>query len=236
MTELHKTVLITGASRGIGRAIALLFAEHGAHVLLTARTSQELQKLKEEIEKKKGKASFLVLDLLKDEDIHSLAKWAVDKDIDILINNAGCGFKGAFHKISTKDMDRVLHINQRAPMLLTKLLLPHFFKKQSGTIINIASIAGKIGIAHSVSYCASKHAVVGFTHALFEEVREKNIKVATICPGYVDTELIPETKKINREKMIRPEDVAKACLFIATSSKESCPIEMIIRPQVNPRN
>jgi len=222
----NKKVLITGASRGIGRAIALLFAAHGAHVLATARDSEKLQKISD---------SFLCKDLLKDEDIHNVATWAVDKDVDILINNAGCGFKGAFHKISIEDMDRVLQINQRAPMLLTKLLLPHFLKKQSGTIINIASIAGKMGIAHSATYCASKHAIIGFTHALFEEVREKNIKVAAICPGYVDTELIPETKKINRSKMIRPEDIAKACLFIATSSKESCPIEMIIRPQLNPR-
>ncbi len=231
----NTTTLITGAGRGIGRSIAHLFAKAGSTVYLTARTAHELESVVQEIKKKEGMAHSIVADLTKEENIKKTADLMITKNIDILINNAGRGFNGSFHKISIDDMDTTLEVNLRAPMLLTKFLLPHFLKKNLGTIINIASIAGKTGFADSVTYCVSKHGMMGFTHALFEEVREKNIKVSAICPGFVDTSLIPQTRKIDRSKMIRPEDVAKTALYVATSSKESCPIEIILRPQNNPR-
>ncbi|HLD75104.1 MAG TPA: SDR family oxidoreductase [Bdellovibrionota bacterium] len=231
----NKKALITGGGRGIGRAIALLFAQEGAEVWVTARSEGELNETVREIKSAGGCAHALAADLSIEKDIEKVSQEAEKNNIDILVNNAGTGFKGAFHKSSHRDVDVTLNVNLRAPMLLTKNLLPLFFKKESAVIINIVSIAGKMGMADSVTYCASKHGMMGFTHALFEEVREKNIKVSAICPGFVDTALIPETRKMDRSKMIRPADIAKAALFIATASRESCPLEMTVRPQQSPR-
>ncbi len=231
----NKKALITGGGRGIGKAIALLFAHEGAEVWVIARSENQLKEVVDEIKSHGGKAHALVFDLSQEKDSEKLSQEAKNLDIDILVNNAGTGFKGAFHKSSTRDLDFTLNVNLRAPMILTKNLLPLFIKKESGAIINIVSIAGKMGMADSVTYCASKHGMMGFTHALFEEVREKNIKVAAICPGFVDTALIPDTRKMDRSKMIRPEDIAQAALFIATASRESCPLEMTVRPQRSPR-
>ena len=230
----NKTALITGAGRGIGKATALLFAQQGAHVLLASRTKSELEKLAQVINRKGGRASIVPCDLNTEQDIKRLAVQACEANTDILINNAGWGVKGAFHKLSPKDMNSILDVNLRAPMLLTQRLLPHLIAKKSGCIVNIASMAGKLGMPHSVTYCASKHGLVGFSNALFEEVRAHSIKVSVICPGFVDTSLVPQTRKINRTKMIRPEDIAQACLFVATASPESCPVEIIVRPQQSP--
>ncbi|MBI2027450.1 MAG: SDR family oxidoreductase [Deltaproteobacteria bacterium] len=234
MSLKNKTVLITGAGRGIGKAIALLFANHGAKILLASRSQSELESVSHDISKINSESHVFPYDLTKDESLNNLAHHAIQQNIDILINNAGSGIKGKFHKLAVNDMDHILSINMRTPMLLTKLLLPHFLQKQSGCIINIASIAGKMGMSNSAAYCASKHGLVGFSHSIFEEVREKNIKVCVICPGFVDTRLVPQTNKVDRNKMIRPDDVASACLFVATSLQHSCPTEMILRPQHSP--
>src|SRR3989338_869872 len=231
----NKKVLITGGGRGIGKAIALLFSQEGAEVWITSRSEEQLKEVVSNIKSQGGIAHALVFDLSQEKDVEKLSTEAQNCNIDILVNNAGTGFKGSFFKASTQDMNFTLDVNLRAPMLLTKNLLPLFLKKESGVIINIVSIAGKMGMANSVTYCASKHGMMGFTHALFEEVREKNIKVAAICPGFVDTALIPETRKMDRSKMIRPADIAKAALFIATASRESCPLEMTVRTQQSPR-
>ena len=229
-----KTVLITGAGRGIGKATALLFAKHGATILLVSRTKTELETVAREIAHLGAQAYIFKTDLSLVSNLKILSEKAIEHNIEILINNAGCGNKALFHKISVEDLETTISTNLYAPMMLTKLLLPHFLQKKAGCIINIASIAGKMGMANSVAYCASKHGLVGFSHSLFEEVREKNIKVSVICPGFVDTALIPQTKKIDRNKMIRPEDVASTCLFIATSSPQCCPTEIILRPQNSP--
>jgi short-subunit dehydrogenase len=119
-------------------------------------------------------------------------------------------------------------------MVLTKLVLPEIIKTPGALIVNISSIAGKMGMAESSAYSAAKFGLRGFTEALFEEVREYGVKVSAICPGYVDTPLIPNRKALMREEMIRPEDIANAVEFILDSSPSACPVEITIRPQKSP--
>jgi short-subunit dehydrogenase len=106
--------------------------------------------------------------------------------------------------------------------------------KGEGAIINIGSVSGKNGEANAAAYAASKFGLIGFTQSLYEEVRESGIKVAVILPGFVDTPLIPETKQLDRRKMIRPEDVAESVRFVLSASDACCPVEITLRPQRTP--
>ncbi|MBI2359599.1 MAG: SDR family NAD(P)-dependent oxidoreductase [Deltaproteobacteria bacterium] len=187
--------IVTGAGRGIGKAISLLLARSGSRVALAARTEAEL---------------------------------------DALINNAGWGRTAPVTKAKVEDWDRTFQVNLRAPMILSQMVLPTLIARGEGAVINIGSISGKTGQANTAAYCASKFGLVGFTESLYEEVREYGIKVAVILPGFVDTPLIPVTRRLDRSKMIRPEDIAQAVLFILTSSPAACPIEITVRPQRTP--
>lgn len=229
-------VIITGAGRGIGKSTALLFAEQGANCVLVSRTASDLAQVAAEIEKKGGRAFPLESDISNDEHVSKIVQDTISTfgSIEILINNAGLGWRNDVVKARVEDWDQTLAVNLRGAMRLTQKVLPVMMKKRNGVIINISSISGKIGYAGSSAYCASKFGLMGFTEALFKEVRNEGIKVSVICPGYVDTSLIPNTRKIDRSKMIDPHDIAKACLFVATSSAVSCPTEIVILPQRNP--
>lgn len=228
--------IVTGAGRGIGKAIALLLACSGSRVALAARSEEELRAVREEIHGRGGEAMVVPTDLTKDAEIkrlvdETLARW---KSIDYLINNAGWGRTAPVTKARLEDWDRTFQVNLRAPMVLSQMILPTLVAKGAGAIINIGSISGKTGQANSAAYCASKSGLIGFTESLYEEVREYGIKVAVILPGFVDTPLIPPTRRLDRSKMIRPEDIAQAVLFVLTSSSASCPVEIIVRPQRAP--
>ena len=137
-------------------------------------------------------------------------------------------------KAKIEDWDQTFRVNMRAPMILSKLVLPTLMEKREGAIVNVSSIAGKTGEANVAAYAATKFGLVGFSESLYEEVRAYGIKVAVILPGFVDTPLIPPTAKLERSKMIRPEDVAEAVLFVLTSRATCCPVEIIVRPQKSP--
>ena len=231
-----KVAIVTGAGSGIGKAVALLLSRSGSRVVLAARNESRLSVVREEIEKGGGEAMVVATDLTRDEELERLVNRAVEKwgSIDYLINNAGWGKHAPVVKAKIKDWDETLQVNLRAPMILTKLVLPTLIQKGGGAIVNIASIAAKMGDANAAAYSASKFGLLGFTQSLYEEVREYGIKVAAILPGFVDTPLIPVTAKMDRSKMIRPEDVAEAVLFVLNSSPACCPVEITIRPQKSP--
>jgi short-subunit dehydrogenase len=151
-----------------------------------------------------------------------------------LVNNAGWGRKAPLVRASVEDWDRTFGVNVRAPMILARLLLPAMIAKLEGAVINIGSIAGKSGEANATAYAASKFALIGFTQSLYEEVREYGIKVAVILPGFVDTPLIPNTRHLDRGKMIRPEDIAASVRFVLETSAAACPVEITVRPQRTP--
>jgi len=231
-----KVALVTGAGRGIGKAVALLLARSGCRVILAARSTAQLEDVGETIQQSGGSAAIVTADLSRDGDIDRLAAESqrVYGSVDILINNAGWGKRAPVVRTKVEDLDQTLRVNLRAPMLLAKHLVPAMIEKGGGAVINIGSVSGKSGEANGAAYSASKFGLIGFTQSLYEEVREHGIKVSVILPGFVDTPLIPPNKQLDRSKMIQAEDVAQSVLYVLTSPPTSCPVEITIRPQRTP--
>jgi len=224
--------LVTGAGRGIGRAIAISLAKSGCHVHLTARSVLQLAEVQQELRDIGDSAVAIQADLTRDDDLRNL----VDScgAVDFLINNAGWGKRAPVVKGNIDDWDRMFRVNLRAPMILAKRLLPKMIAKGEGAVINIGSVSGKTGEANGAAYAASKFGLIGFTQSLYEEVREHGIKVAVILPGYVDTPLIPPNRQLDRSKMIQADDVAQAVHYVLTSPATCCPVEITVRPQRTP--
>ena len=227
---------MTGAGRGIGKAISVSLAKAGCRVVLAARTCEQVEAVQREILSQGGDALAIPTDLTMDEDIQRLveesqAKWGA---VDILINNAGWGKRAPVVGALLSDWDQTFRLNLRAPMVLAKALLPNMIAKREGAVINIGSVSGKTGEANGAAYSASKFGLIGFTQSLYEEVREHSIKVAVILPGFVDTPLIPPNRQLDRSKMIQADDIAQTVLFVLTSPATCCPVEITVRPQRTP--
>jgi NAD(P)-dependent dehydrogenase (short-subunit alcohol dehydrogenase family) len=237
LSSLEKKVaIVTGAGRGIGKAVSVALARAGCRVVLAARTREQIETVQLEIISQGGHALALPADLTVDEDIQRLVeatqtKWGA---ADILINNAGWGKRAPVVGASLTDWDQTFRLNLRAPMVLAKALLPNMIAKGEGAVINIGSVSGKTGEANGAAYSASKFGLIGFTQSLYEEVREHGIKVAVILPGFVDTPLIPPNRQLDRSKMIQADDIAQTVLFVLTSPATSCPVEITVRPQRTP--
>lgn len=229
--------LITGASRGIGRAVALRLAQTGAIPALTSRTGPDLQKVVDLIQSNGREVMVVPTDVTDDQQLQSLVQTVVKRfgHIDILVNNAGGGTpRMPAVKARLSDWEWTLRVNLWATMCLSRLVLPIMMQRRTGSIINICSLAGLTGKAGEAAYAAAKFGVRGFSQSLFDEVREYGIKVCTICPGYVDTSLIPPNRRLNRGKMISPEDVAEAVYSVVAASPRVCPTEIILQPQYDP--
>jgi 3-oxoacyl-[acyl-carrier protein] reductase len=231
-----KVALITGAGRGIGKAVAIRLAQSGCRLVLTARSLDQLEEVQREIERSGGMATIAPADLTRDEELERLVEEAPKAfgPVDFLINNAGWGKRSAVVRARMDDIDRTLRLNLRAPMLLAKYLMPGMIQKGAGAVINIGSVSGKSGEAEGAAYSASKFGLIGFTQSLYEEVREYGIKVAVILPGFVDTPMIPPVKHLDRSKMIQADDVAQAVHYVLSSPSTSCPVEITLRPQRSP--
>ena len=237
MTALDgKVALVTGAGRGIGRAVALMLAQSGCRVILCARTVEQLQAVEREIKDYHRTACAMPADLTDDAAVQKLAAEGrrVFGPIDILIHNAGWGKRASVARASLEDWDQTFRLNLRAPMMLARELLPDMIANGAGAVINIGSVSGKTGEANGAAYSASKFGLIGFTQSLYEEVREHGIKVSVILPGFVDTPLIPPNRQLDRSKMIQPSDVAHAVYYVLTSAATCCPVEITVRPQRTP--
>jgi short-subunit dehydrogenase len=231
-----KIALVTGAGRGIGKAFSLRLAASGCRMVLTARSRDQLEDVRSEITASGGQAASIVADLTRDEEIERVVEEAPRAfgPVDFLINNAGWGRRAPVIRAKQEDIDQTLRLNLQAPMLLAKSLVPAMIEKRGGAVINIGSVSGKSGEAEGAAYSASKFGLIGFTQSLYEEVREHGIKVSVILPGFVDTPLIPAVKHLDRSKMIQPDDVAQAVLYVLASSAPSCPVGITVRPQKSP--
>lgn len=232
----NRTLLISGGTRGIGLAISLAFAKRGFNIATFSRTQNEVDAFRGRMEELSAPCLAEVGDVRDDAFLQTFVVSVIERfgGLFALVNNAGSGKTASVLDASLADWDQTLAVNLRAAMVLTKLVLPEIVKTPGAIIINMASIAGKIGAANSAAYSATKFGLIGFTESLFEEVREYGVKVSAICPGYVDTPLIPNRKALMREEMIRPEDVARAVEFVLDSSSSACPVEITIRPQKSP--
>ena len=184
----NKVALITGSSRGIGQEIALGFIREGASVVITGRTKDALESLAQKIEKEKGRVLVLPADLSDSKAPEKLVQHAQENfgNLDILVNNAGLGSVPRPMPVVNFDDDfwnATLMLNLTVPYLLCKAVLPTFLKQKRGRIINIASIAGKVGLFHGAAYSASKHGLLGLTRTLAIEVAKEGITVNAVCPG-----------------------------------------------------
>ncbi len=232
-----RIALITGASRGIGRATALRLARAGAAIVLAARTEPDLSAVAEIIRTLGMEALVVPTDVIDDQQLEALVDATLARfgHIDLLVNNAGGGPpRTPIVKTRLRDWEWTLRVNLWATMILTKLVLPSMIERRSGAIVNICSLAGLTGKAGEAVYAAAKFGVRGFSQSLFEEVREYGIKVSTLCPGYVDTALIPPNRRVDRSKMLSPEDVAEAVYGVVVSPARCCPLEIVLQPQHDP--
>ena len=233
-----KTAIITGASTGIGRAIASRFARAGSNLVLTARDTKALERLKKSLVKTPSKIWCYGCDLTDAEDLEQLILTIKKnhKKIDVLVNNAGIGRFAPIDEVTTEDWDRMLSLNLRAPLIMCRAFVPVMKRLGAGKIINISSIAGKVGVAQASAYSATKFGLEGLNKSLYDELRDHNISVTSINPGSVDTPFFDGLSStwLRREQMLRPNDVADTALFIATRPQSVLIDSIELRPRARP--
>lgn len=233
MTDLslslnNRVALVTGGSRGIGRAIALEFARRGAAVVVNYHKSpQSAEEVVKQVESEGGRAAAFQADVADFEQAAALVKFAIDTfgDLHILVNNAGITRDTLIMMMSEADWDAVIATNLKSTFNCSKAAVRHMMRKRYGRIINIASIAGQMGNAGQTNYSASKAGQIGFTKALAREVAARNITVNAIAPGFVDTEILDAMpaemleaalKLVPLGRMALPEEIAYAAAFLAS--------------------
>lgn len=219
--ELSKKVaIITGAGRGIGKAISLAFGKEGANTVLVSRTKNELENVAREIKKQGSEALIFVTNVSNQNDVKQVVMKTVNVfgRIDILVNNAGVAYRKLLKNTSEKEWEDTINTNLKGVFLFSKEVLSIMEKQRSGIIVNISSGAGKYGFPELSAYCASKFGVIGLTESLAREVKD-GIKVYCVCPGGVDTkmhhDLFPEDSP---EILVKPEKIAQKVLELCLPS------------------
>ncbi len=230
-----KVAFVTGASRGIGFAVAKSLARMGAKVGLNGRDEKKLAMAAEDLTKTGGTVAAVRADLSRSADIAPLVRKVQQTlgPIEILVNNAGIGYFGPVHEASEENWDMTLDTNLKAVFLVSKAVIPGMIRLQTGHIINIASMAGKSAFAGGAIYCASKWGLLGLTQCMAEDLRPHGIRVSAVCPGSVNTDFSTHTGKDVR-KMLQPEDVARAVEMIVTQEPQSFISEVSLRPTQKP--
>jgi 3-oxoacyl-[acyl-carrier protein] reductase len=222
-----QVAVVTGAGRGIGRAIALRFAKAGAHVACVSRTAENAEKVCHEIQAAGGKSWSYAVDVADAKAVAAAAeKILADAGrVDILVNNAGVTRDGLLMRMSEEDWDAVLNTNLRGAFSFTKSFSRGFIKQRSGRIINIASVIGLIGNAGQCNYAASKAALIGFTKSVARELGSRGITCNALAPGFIETDMTAAMTEAMRAELIKriplnalgqPEDIAEAALFLAS--------------------
>jgi len=221
-----KVAIITGASRGIGRATALAFARAGAKVVLAARTPSDLETVVNDIRANGGEVLAVPTDVTQANQVANLIHQTLEiyRQIDILVNNAGIGYFGMVVDFEEADWDSVIGSNLKSVYLCSKCVLKPMLERQSGQIINVLSIAAKVPFKASSAYCAAKAGALALTKVLSEEVRGQNIRVTAVSPGSIHTSFWDGIEgHPDFDLMLKPEHVAETILFVAKQ-----PLGMVI--------
>jgi len=228
---VNKTAVVTGASRGIGRAIALRLGRMGASVAICSRKRADIDHAAASFLKEGIRALPIVADVTLADDVESLVERASAEfgEIEILVNNAGIGLFGSFYERSESDWDAVLDTNLKAVFLTSRAVAPRMIRSGSGHIINISSLASKSAFSGGALYCASKWGLMGLTACMAEDLRAYGIRVSVICPGSVNTEFSSHSGRTSAN-LLQPEDVAHAVAALVTQSSQSFISEIDLRP------
>lgn len=230
--------VVTGAGRGIGKAIALRLAHEGHDVAIFSRTERELRQVKEMIELTGVSCNYYTGDVADGKFVNSSIQNILVRysKVDNLINNAGIGIFKKLVDSSLEDFRRQIDTNLVGVYLFSKAVLPEMIKRKSGSIINISSLAGKNSMVGGTMYSSTKHALLGLTRSLMLEVREYNIRVAAICPGSVESEFAsgPGSDPRSKSGILQPEDVAEAVMSILKMPVRALISELDLRP-TNPK-
>lgn len=234
-TLAGKVGLITGASRGIGFAIARRLGRMGARVSICARDQAKLDRSAASLRGEGIETLAVRADVAHADQIPSLVHRTQQElgPIDILVNNAGTGVFGPFHEFAEADWDAVLDTNLKSVFLLCRAVAPEMIRRQKGHIINISSLAGKSTFANGAIYCASKWGLMGLTGSMAEDLRGHGIRVSAICPGSVATEF-PGPGGKSPSKKLQPDDVAHAVAALVTQAAGSFISEVHVRPTRKP--
>lgn len=232
---MGKVAIVTGASRGIGACVAAGLAEDGYTVALTARSKQALDEVAASIKGKgngKGKVEGEVLTFALDVQDHAAVENMVSSvvssqgHVDLLFNNAGAGVQGSID-LSYEEFDRVLSVNLKGAFNFLKAVVPIMKEQGEGTIINVASRAGKVGFVNSGAYGASKFGLVGLSESLYRELCPLGIKVTCLCPSWVDTEMTKEAP-VGKEEMLVPDDLLATVRWLLSLSSAAVVKDLII--------
>lgn len=226
----NKSVLVTGASRGIGRAIALYFAKNGARVAVNYSGSEaRANEVVEEIKANGGTAFAIKADISSSEDVTNMVKSVINEfgSLDVLVNNAGITRDNLLMRMKEEDWDAVINTNLKGVFLTTKAVTRQMMKQRQGRIINIASIVGVSGNPGQANYVAAKAGVIGLTKTAAKELSSRGITVNAIAPGFIETDMTGKLEEGIKEDMLRniplarfgqPEDIAAAAAFLASDA------------------
>ena len=230
-----QVAVVTGASRGIGLAIARRLGQMGARVSLCARNAANLERAASALRAAGIQVLALRTDVTRGDEVASLVSETQRAfgPVDILVNNAGIGIFGPFQEQTEADWNAIMDTNLKSVFLVSRAVAPEMIRRKTGHIINIGSLAGKSAFANGAVYCASKWGLLGLTGCMAEELRAHGIRVSAICPGSVATEFSPHAGK-DPARMLQPEDVAHAVAALVTQAPGSFISEVLMRPTQKP--
>jgi short-subunit dehydrogenase len=224
-----KWILITGASKGLGKEMAILFAQAGANLILTARGAELLEELKTDIVAGGTECINIVGDLRETPVLESVKSICLEKQIDILVNNAGVVDITPLEGVRDERVDEVIELNLTVPIKLTKCVIEMFKTRKSGVIVNVNSGAGRKAVFNHTIYCASKHGLNGFAESLKLEIKGLGIRIISIYPGKMATELFNAAgRPMDTDTFISPREVAQSVLHMLNLSPECSHVEMDI--------